>query len=91
MLEFILTQLILQITWGLVQLSSNAQASLELALDLLMSEEAYAVPGLRPAVGRLANALVAVLGPELRLGSDAYVKSKSLIREMQVDPPTQPS
>lgn len=63
---------------------ADLQASLELALDLLMSEEAYAVPGLRPAVGRLANALVAVLGPELRLGSDAYVKCKSLIREMQV-------
>ena len=41
-------------------------------------------PRLRPAVGRLANALVAVLGPELAPGSAAYVQTKLIIREMQV-------
>ena len=32
--------------------------------------------------GRLANAMVAVLGPELRLGSRAYERCRALIREM---------
>ncbi len=32
----------------------------------------------------LANALVAVLGPELTLGSPAYCSCRALIREMQV-------
>ena len=49
-----------------------------------MLEENSAVPGLQPAVGRLANALVAVLGPELTLGSPAYCSCRALIREMQV-------
>ena len=51
-----------------------------------MVEENAAVPGLQPAVGRLANALVAVLGPELTLGSPAYCSCRALIREMQVLP-----
>ena len=51
-----------------------------------MLEENAAVPGLQPAVGRLANALVAVLGPELTLGSPAYCSCRALIREMQVMP-----
>ncbi|KAK9820084.1 hypothetical protein WJX72_005985 [[Myrmecia] bisecta] len=63
----------------------QVKPTLALALQLLMSEEAYSVAGLRPAVGRLANALVAVLGPELTLGSDPYVKCKALIREMQAE------
>ena len=49
-----------------------------------MREESTSVPGLRPAVGRMANALVAVLGPELTQGSKAYNLTKALIREMQV-------
>ncbi len=49
-----------------------------------MSEEAYAVPGLRAALGRLANSVVAVLGPELSPGTDVYTKCKALIREVQV-------
>ena len=49
-----------------------------------MGEENYRVPGLQPAAGRLANALVAVLGPELTLGSRAYARCRTLIREMQV-------
>ncbi len=51
---------------------------------MLMSEEAYAVPGLRAALGRLANSDVAVLGPELSPGTDVYSKCKALIREVQV-------
>ena len=49
-----------------------------------MSEADYALAGLRPALGRLANAMVAVLGPELRLGSPTYKLCTSVIREMQV-------
>lgn len=60
------------------------QATLRHAVEALMLEENSAVPGLQPAVGRLANALVAVLGPELTLGSPAYCSCRALIREMQV-------
>ena len=52
-----------------------------------MLEDNVAVLGLQPAVGRLANALVAVLGPELTLGSPAYCSCRALIREMQVSSP----
>ncbi|KAA6419843.1 MAG: hypothetical protein FRX49_10206, partial [Trebouxia sp. A1-2] len=57
--------------------------SLAVATQMLMSEEAYAVPGLRAALGRLANSVVAVLGPELSPGTDVYTKCKALIREVQ--------
>ena len=60
------------------------QGSLAVATQMLMSEEAYAVPGLRAALGRLANSVVAVLGPELSPGTDVYTKCKALIREIQV-------
>ena len=60
------------------------QAALAHAVEALMGEENYRVPGLQPAAGRLANALVAVLGPELTLGSRAYARCRTLIREMQV-------
>ena len=51
---------------------------------VLLQDDAYAWPGMRPTLGRLANALVAVMGPEFQLGSDAYVQVKSIIRDMQV-------
>ena len=60
------------------------QGSLAVATQMLMSEEAYAVPGLRAGLGRLANSVVAVLGPELSPGTDVYSKCKALIREIQV-------
>lgn len=60
------------------------QATLDFAVRLLMSEAAYSYPGLRPALGRLSNAMVAALGPELRLGSPVYTLCRSIIREMQV-------
>ncbi len=53
-------------------------------LAVLLQDEAYGWPGLRPTLGRLANAMVAVMGPEFQLGSDAYVQTKAIIREMQV-------
>ena len=61
----------------------HVKATLAHAVDVLMVEDNNGVPGLQPAVGRLANALVAVLGPELTPGSPAYCKCKALIREMQ--------
>ena len=66
--------------------SDALQPMLALSLELLMREESASVPGLRPAVGRMANALVAVLGPELTQGSKAYNLTKALIREMQATP-----
>ena len=60
------------------------QETLDFAVQLLMSEAAFSLAGLRPAMGRLANAMVAALGPELQLGSPAYKLCKAIIREMQV-------
>ena len=65
--------------------TSAVQATLKHAVEALMLEDNVAVLGLQPAVGRLANALVAVLGPELTLGSPAYCSCRALIREMQVE------
>lgn len=60
------------------------QEVLNLETELLMSEEANAVPGLRPVLGRLANAMVAVLGPEMSLGSASYTKTRTLLLDLQV-------
>eukprot|EP00887_Chlorella_sp_A99_P005661 scaffold1.g5661.t1 len=54
-----------------------------LDLDLLLSEDGYSQPGLLPCVGRLANAMVAVLGPDYRLGSPAYYACKSVVNDMR--------
>ena len=56
-----------------------------------MAEDNAVVAGLQPAVGRLSNALVAVLGPELTLGSPAYCRCRAIIREMQVGRPFDPA
>lgn len=53
-------------------------------MQLLMTEADYGLVGMRPAVGRLANAMIAALGPELRRGSPAYNQCRAIIREMQV-------
>lgn len=53
-------------------------------MQLLMAEADYAHIGMRPAVGRLANAMIAALGPELRHGSPAYNQCRAIICEMQV-------
>ncbi len=50
---------------------------------MLLSEGIYSIPGLLPAIGRLANAMVAVLGPEYSLGSAAYYSCKSVINDMR--------
>lgn len=47
------------------------------------AEEAYSLPGLLPAAGRLANASVALLGPDYAFGSRPYLVCKSLINDMR--------
>lgn len=47
------------------------------------AEEAYSLPGLLPAVGRLANASVALLGPDYAFGSRPYLACKSIINDMR--------
>lgn len=53
------------------------QATLGLALDILLSEENGWVV-LQQGVGRLINAIVAVLGPELAPGSIFFSRCKVL-------------
>lgn len=47
------------------------------------AEEAYCLPGLLPAAGRLANAAVELLGPDYTFGSAAYLTCKSIINDMR--------
>ncbi|KAL6961018.1 hypothetical protein U1Q18_038781 [Sarracenia purpurea var. burkii] len=60
---------------------SHVQATLGLATDILLSEENGWVD-LQQGVGRLINAIVAVLGPELVPGSIFFSRCKSVIAEI---------
>ncbi|KAK9272135.1 hypothetical protein L1049_002505 [Liquidambar formosana] len=60
---------------------SHVQAALGLALDILLSEENGWVD-LQQGVGRLINAIVAVLGPELAPGSIFFSRCKSVVAEI---------
>ncbi|KVI00117.1 Armadillo-like helical [Cynara cardunculus var. scolymus] len=60
---------------------SQVQATLGLAMDILLSEENGWVM-LQQGVGRLINAIVAVLGPELHPGSIFFSRCKSVIAEI---------
>ncbi|KAJ8751677.1 hypothetical protein K2173_025839 [Erythroxylum novogranatense] len=60
---------------------SHVQATLGLALDILLSEDNGLVD-LQQGVGRLINAIVAVLGPELAPGSIFFSRCKSVIAEI---------
>ncbi|XP_048328605.2 protein SWEETIE isoform X2 [Ziziphus jujuba] len=60
---------------------SHVQATLGLALDILLSEDNGWVV-LQQGVGRLINAIVAVLGPELAPGSIFFSRCKSVIAEI---------
>eukprot|EP00258_Populus_trichocarpa_P038162 XP_024454181.1 protein SWEETIE isoform X3 [Populus trichocarpa] len=60
---------------------SHVQATLGLALDILLSEENGLVD-FQQGVGRLINAIVAVLGPELAPGSIFFSRCKSVIAEI---------
>ncbi|CAK9150708.1 unnamed protein product [Ilex paraguariensis] len=60
---------------------SHVQATLGLAMDILLSEENGWV-NLQQGVGRLINASVAVLGPELSPGSIFFSRCKSVVAEI---------
>ncbi|KAK2986819.1 hypothetical protein RJ640_011044 [Escallonia rubra] len=60
---------------------SHVQATLGLATDILLSEENGWVE-LQQGVGRLINAIVAVLGPELAPGSIFFSRCKSVVTEI---------
>ncbi|ESQ28765.1 hypothetical protein EUTSA_v10017993mg [Eutrema salsugineum] len=60
---------------------SHVQAALGLALDILLTEESGWID-LSQAIGRLINAIVAVLGPELSPGSILFSRCKSVIAEI---------
>ncbi|XP_042482269.1 protein SWEETIE [Macadamia integrifolia] len=60
---------------------SQVQATLVLAMEILLSEENGWVE-LRQGIGRLINAIVAVLGPELSPGSIFFSRCKSVVAEI---------
>lgn len=60
---------------------SHVQATLGLAMDILLSEESGWVD-LQQGVGRLINAIVAVIGPELAPGSIFFLRCKSVVAEI---------
>ncbi|XP_043715583.1 protein SWEETIE [Telopea speciosissima] len=60
---------------------SQVQATLVLAMEILLSEENGWVE-LRQGIGRLINAIVAVLGPELAPGSIFFSRCKSVVAEI---------
>ncbi|KAI3985597.1 hypothetical protein MKX01_033880, partial [Papaver californicum] len=60
---------------------SQVQATLLLAMEILMSDETGWVE-LRQGIGRLINAIVAALGPELSPGSIFFSRCKSVIAEI---------
>ncbi|KAG4137520.1 hypothetical protein ERO13_D07G076100v2 [Gossypium hirsutum] len=60
---------------------SHVQATLGLALEILLSEENGRVD-LQQGVGCLINAIVAVLGPELAPGSIFFSRCKSVVAEI---------
>ncbi|KAK9116093.1 hypothetical protein Sjap_015040 [Stephania japonica] len=60
---------------------SQVQATLLLALEILLADENGLVD-LRQGIGRLINAVVAVLGPELAPGSIFFSRCKSVVSEI---------
>ncbi|XP_038720133.1 protein SWEETIE isoform X2 [Tripterygium wilfordii] len=60
---------------------SHVQATLGLVMDILLSEE-HGFVDLQQGVGRLVNAIVAVLGPELAPGSIFFSRCKAVVAEI---------
>ncbi|KAK4416508.1 protein SWEETIE [Sesamum alatum] len=60
---------------------SQVQATLGLVVEIILSEESGWVD-LQQAVGRLINAIVAVIGPELAPGSIFFSRCKSVVAEI---------
>lgn len=61
----------------------HVPATLSLTTRMLLHQEVYSIPGLLPALGRLANAIVAALGPDYVLGSPAYEACRSVVSELR--------
>ena len=61
----------------------HVRSTLVLAQKMLLSQDIYVVHGLLPAVGRLANAMVAALGPDYVLGSASYDACRSVVAELR--------
>lgn len=59
----------------------HVQATLSVVMELLLSDE-HASPELGQSVGRLINAIVAVLGPELSPISSFFMRCKSVVAEI---------
>ncbi|KAJ7552272.1 hypothetical protein O6H91_06G048200 [Diphasiastrum complanatum] len=59
----------------------HVQMTLSLVMDVLLSEE-HSGPELRQCIGRVVNATVAVLGPELLPGSSFFSRCKSVVSEL---------
>ncbi|KAG6716276.1 hypothetical protein I3842_04G041200 [Carya illinoinensis] len=60
---------------------NHVPATLSLAMDILLSEENGWVE-LQQGIGRLINAIVAVIGPELAPGSIFFTRCKSVVAEI---------
>ncbi|KAL0343339.1 UNVERIFIED_CONTAM: protein SWEETIE [Sesamum angustifolium] len=60
---------------------SQVQATLGLVVEIILSEESGWVD-LQQALGRLINAIVAVIGPELAPGSIFFSRCKSVVAEI---------
>ncbi|XP_024543648.1 protein SWEETIE [Selaginella moellendorffii] len=56
----------------------HVQATLTLVMDIILSED-HNHPEIRESIGRVVNAIVAVLGPELSFGSSLYSRCKSVV------------
>jgi hypothetical protein len=61
--------------------------TLDLIQEMLLDEEIYSRPGLLPSIGQLGNAMVACLGPDYILGSEAYDICRSIVSELRASDP----
>ncbi|GBG62555.1 hypothetical protein CBR_g31193 [Chara braunii] len=68
----------------------HVEATLSLCIEMLLSEE-HSTPQLWQCVGRVVNAMIAVLGPELVPGSPVFSRCKSIVAEIStaVEPAAQ--
>ena len=61
--------------------------TLHVVQEMLLDEEIYSTPGLLPSIGQLGNAMVACLGPDYILGSEAYDMCRSIVSELRAPDP----
>ena len=61
--------------------------TLDVVQEMLLDEDIYSTPGLLPSIGQLGNAMVACLGPDYILGSNAYDVCRSIVSELRAPDP----